>query len=300
MAAASKQIADELSGPTEVEFLSAGTRCVGWLYRPSGTEAAVPCVVMAHGFGLTYADGLCRYAEALATAGVAVLAYDHRYLGASEGEPRQRVRISEQLEDRLSAIAFVRGLDGIDPDNVIVWGYSLSGGTAIEAVAADKRIAGAILLCPFADGRWRCNRSARTQPRNTLWTMGQAIRDATIPVSAEPGSRGGLTFPGEYAGFTKAVGPGWRNEVHAGMALTLAFWRPVTQARKLNCPILLQSGQRDLSVSAKAINQLAQRAPHAVLKRYDIDHFQPFCGDHHAQIAADQMAWLKSLQKAVR
>jgi pimeloyl-ACP methyl ester carboxylesterase len=255
---------------------------------------------MSHGFGLTHADGLARYAEALTTAGVAVLAYDNRYTGASDGAPRQRIRMSEQLQDRLSAIAFVRNLDRIDPDEVIVWGYSLSGGTSIEAVAADSRIAGAILLCPFTDGRWRCNRSARTQPRNTLWTMGRAITDAVIPVSAEPGSHGGLTFPGEYAGFRQAVGPGWRNEVHAGMALPLPYWRPVSHARKLNCPILIQSGLRDISVSPRAIDRLAQRAPYAVLKRYDVDHFEPFYGERPAQIVADQVEWLKSWQTVGR
>jgi uncharacterized protein len=281
---------------TEVEFLSAGTRCAGWLYRPMSRNVAVPCVVMAHGFGLTYADGLACYAEPLAAAGVAVLAYDHRYIGASEGEPRQRIRTAEQLVDRMSAIAFVRGLDGIDPDRVIVWGYSLSGGTGLEAAAADKRVAAAILLCPFTDGRWRSSRSTITQPRNTLWTFGKAIRDATIPASAEPGSRGGMTFPGEYAGFRAIVAPGWRNEARAGLALPLPLWRPVTKARKLNCPTLIQSALRDVSVSLKAIDQIARRAPDATVKRYDLDHFQPFSGVHPARIAGDQVEWLRSRQ----
>jgi uncharacterized protein len=279
---------------TDVAFLSAGTRCAGWLYRPASTNGDVPCVVMAHGFGLTRADGLARYAEALALAGAAVLVYDHRYLGDSEGEPRQRVRMAEQLKDRLAAIAFARTLDGVDPDRIIVWGYSLSGGTAIEATAADERIAGAILLCPLADGRWRLNRGTVTQPRNALWLMGRAIRDAVIPVSAKPGGRGGLTFPGEFDGYRSAVSPGWRNEVRAGMALPLAFWRPVVHARKLKCSVLIQAGHRDISVSAKAIDRIAQRAPRATLRRYDVDHFQPFYGDHPAQIITDQADWLRT------
>jgi uncharacterized protein len=286
--------------PTRVDFLSAGTRCAGWLYEPSGTEGDAPCVVMANGFGLTYADGLAPYAEALAAAGFAVLAYDHRYLGASEGAPRQRIRLSEQVVDRLSAIAFVRNLDRIDPDKVIVWGYSLSGGTAIQAIVADQRVAAAILLCPLADGRWRCTQSVKTQPRNAMWTMARAITDAVIPVSAEPGGHGGLTFPGEYAGFRRAVGPGWRNEVHAGMAMPLPYWRPVTAARKLTCPTLIQAGLRDISVSAKAIDRIAERAPNTVLKRYDVDHFQPMYGRHLAQIVADQVEWLTCWRTASR
>ncbi len=279
---------------TDVTFLSGNTRCAAWLYRPANNNGNVPCVVMAHGFGLTRADGLAPYAEALSQAGAAVLVYDHRYLGDSEGEPRQRIRMAEQLQDRLAAIVFARTLDGVDHDRIIMWGYSLSGGTAIEAATADQRIAGAILLCPFTDGRWRGNRSLMTQPRNALWTIGQAIRDAMIPVSAEPGNHGGLTFPGEFDGFRSAVAPGWCNEVRAGVALPLPLWRPVTHARKLKCPMLIQAGQRDISVSARAIEQLAQRASRAELKRYDVDHFQPFYGDQPAQIIVDQADWLKA------
>ncbi|HET9874280.1 MAG TPA: alpha/beta fold hydrolase [Mycobacterium sp.] len=282
---------------TDVTFVSGGVRCAGWLYRPAQTGGDVTCVVMAHGFGLTRHDALNLYAEALTRAGAAVLVYDHRFLGDSEGEPRQRIRNSEQLTDRLAAIAFARTLARVDPDNIIVWGFSLSGGTAAEAAAADARVAGAILLCPFLDGRWRSNHGLRTQPGNAMWLIGRAIRDASIPVTAEPGGHGGLCFPGELDGFRSVVAPGWRNEAHAGMALTLPFWRPVALARKIHCPILIQAGQRDVSVSARAIDQLAQRAPHAVLKRYDCDHFEPFYGAHPAQIIADQVAWLSSVSR---
>ena len=89
-------------------------------------DKKVPCVVMAHGFSLTRHDGLAPYAEAFARAGAAALIYDHRFIGDSEGEPRQRIQPAEQLEDRRSAVAFARTLDGIDPDRIVVWGYSMS------------------------------------------------------------------------------------------------------------------------------------------------------------------------------
>ena len=253
---------------------------------------------MAHGFGLTRQDGLPGYAAALTQAGVAVLVYDHRYLGDSEGQPRQRIRTSEQLEDRLAAIAFARTLDEIDPDQIVLWGYSFSGGTTLEAAVADQRVAGAILLCPFLDGRWRTIHNLRIRPRNALWLTAQAMRDALVPVAAAPGGRGGLTFPGELEGFLSLVAPGWRNEVHAGLALPLPFWRPVTQARKFTCPVLIQAGDRDVSVSARAIDRTAQRAPRATLKNYDVDHFEPFCDGHSSQIIDDQVGWLRALPRA--
>jgi uncharacterized protein len=59
---------------------------------------------------------------------------------------------------------------------------------------------------------------------------------------------------------------------------------------------LIQSALRDVSVSLKAIDQIARRAPDATVKRYDLDHFQPFSGVHPARIAGDQVEWLRSRQ----
>lgn len=71
----------------DVTFRSAGTRCAGWLYRPTDTKGAVPCVVMAHGFGLTRHDRLTSYAEALTRAGAAVLKLcDSDHFGPFHGD----------------------------------------------------------------------------------------------------------------------------------------------------------------------------------------------------------------------
>jgi dienelactone hydrolase len=285
----------------DVTFPSGGANCAAWLYQPAQVDNSTACVVMAHGFSLTRHDGLTPYAEAFTHQGAAVLAYDHRFLGDSEGQPRQQIRPSQQLEDRRAAVAFARTLAGIDPDRIFVWGYSLSAGTALHTAVTDPRIAGAILLCPLVDARWRSNRSLWTQPRNAAWITAQAIKDslatAMVPVAAQPGSHGVLTFPGELQGFHSITPPGspWRNEVRAAPVPGYSLYRPLANARKLNCPILIQAGHRDITVSPRAIDKLSRRVTTAVLKRYDIDHFQPFYGSHPPRIIADQIDWFNSL-----
>ncbi len=96
-------------------FASGDAHCAAWLYRPPSATAPTACVVMGHGFSLTRHDGLAPYAERLADAGAAVLVFDHRYLGDSGGEPRQRLRTGAQREDWRNAVAFARSLDGVDP-----------------------------------------------------------------------------------------------------------------------------------------------------------------------------------------
>src|SRR5690349_12232106 len=120
----------------ELRFRSAGDECAAWLYRPAGPGPS-PCVVMAHGFSLTRHDGLPAYAERLAAAGAAVLVFDHRYLGDSGGVPRQRFRTLAQRQDWRAAVEFARRLEGVDPSRIVLWGFSFSGGVAVQTAAAD-------------------------------------------------------------------------------------------------------------------------------------------------------------------
>ena len=107
---------------------------------------------MANGISLTRHDGLTLYAEALAQAGAAVLIYDHRHLGDSGGQPRQHIRLSGLKTDCRSAVEYARRLDGVDAQKIVLWGYSLSAGTAVAVGASDTQLAGMILMCPFLDG----------------------------------------------------------------------------------------------------------------------------------------------------
>lgn len=285
-----------------LSFFSVNATCAAWLYRPPNADGDVPCVVMAHGFSLTRHDGLEQFAAAVVGAGCAALVYDHRFLGDSDGERRQRVRLSELLEDRRSAIAYARTIDGIDPDAVVVWGYSMSAGSAVQAAAEDHRIAAAILVCPLLDGRWASWRGMRRDPKNVAWLFRQAVKDtfgyALVPATGEPGQHGLLTNRGEAEGFRAILGPGspWRNEVRARPTMGYSSYRPVTKARKVKCPVLIQSGASDITVSAPAIDRFARLAPHAIVKQYDIDHFGAFHGEHSARVAADQKEWLAGLK----
>lgn len=280
----------------DVTFTSGGDKIAAWLYP--GTSDA--CIVMAHGFSLTRHDGLDTYATALNQAGASVLVFDHRYLGDSGGEPRQRVRFKDQAEDYRAAIAYARQLGGVDPDHIILWGYSFAGGTSVNVAAADSRIAGVILLCPFLDGRARVLATIRRTPWVATRLMRRAIWDRfgshnLIKVTSEPGELAAMAFPGEADGFAAAMGEGspWLNEVAPGAFATVAFHRPITKAKHLAIPVWVGMGEQDITASRKAIEKFAAKAPDAELHRYDMGHFEPFFGNDPAMIAADQVDWFK-------
>ncbi len=286
---------------TDLTFPSGGEECAAWLYRPpaesSADQGPVPCVVMAHGFSLTRHDGLPAYAERLAEAGAAVLLFDHRYLGDSGGQPRQRFRKPAQLEDWRAAVACARRLDGIDPQRIILWGFSFSGGHVVETAAADPRIAATIALCPMVDG---LARALATPPLLSAWLIPRALADQfgrhnVVAVTGQPGEHAAMTLAGEADGFAAAVpvGSPWRNEISPGVFLTVAIHRPLAKARRIHCPLWVGLGESDVSVSRRAVEKLAERAPRGELHRYPYDHFGAFLGDAPARVAGEQIDFLR-------
>jgi len=136
----------------DVSFKVKGTSLSGWLYLPENLSVPVPCIVMGHGLGGTKDMGLEKYAVRYQEAGLAVLAFDYRHFGESEGEPRQLIWIPYQQQDYLAAIEYARGLKEIDPARIALWGTSLSGGHVIVTAARDNRIACVCAQVPLLDG----------------------------------------------------------------------------------------------------------------------------------------------------
>lgn len=86
---------------------------------------------MAGGYGTTKEMFTDRFAEVFAAAGLAVLLYDHRSFGASEGEQRQEIDPWRHVEDLRHAITDASSLPALDPSRIDVWGSSYNGGPCL-------------------------------------------------------------------------------------------------------------------------------------------------------------------------
>ena len=77
---------------SDVTFQSCGLTCRGWLFAPenASNDQKHPVIIMAHGFSGVREQGLGDLAEKYAAAGFAVLVFDYRYFGDSDGEPRRQ------------------------------------------------------------------------------------------------------------------------------------------------------------------------------------------------------------------
>lgn len=283
---------------TDVRFSSGRDHCVGWLYWPAAalSDKTVPCVVMAHGLSATRHDGLPSFADRFTQAGYAVLLFDYRYFGDSGGQPRQRFRISAQLEDLRNAIAFARGQRGIEPDRIVLWGYSFGGGHVVAIAAQDHRVAAALVLCPFLNGM---RRVISTPLRAIAKLLPLAIADRcgwrqTVPATGPVGTRAIMTLPGEAEGFAAIIPADspWRNAITPDFVTTIAFYRRLSRAHRITCPLWVGLGERDITVHRGSVEELARRTPHGVLQCYPYDHWEPFQGQAPELITKDQLNFL--------
>ena len=138
---------------TTVSFYSEGEKLSGILRLPDTGDGPFRGIVQGPGWmGLKDAKLYLRYHEALTAAGFAVLIFDYRGFGDSEGRT-DLLLPSIQLEDLMNAVTYLASRDDIDADNIGTFGSGgTGGGNAIVLAAADQRVGCAVSQVPVADG----------------------------------------------------------------------------------------------------------------------------------------------------
>jgi uncharacterized protein len=291
---------------TAVRFSSRGVDCAGYLYRPAETTGNLPCVVLGHGTAGTM-DRLFVYAEPFAAAGLAVLVFDYRGWGASDGRPRQVIDIGGQLDDWRAAIGFARGLDGVDPQRIALWGSSLSGGHVVAVAADDPRVAAVVAQVPWlGDPRTPGQILRQLLQPSSLRLVAAGIRDAVrgargrppylVPIVGEPGQTALFTGP-EVKGALAAKDLGgslWRNQFAPRFVFALPRYRPGRVIDRLGMPLLVCVADRDRETPAGFAARVVEQATRAELRRYPASHFEMYHGEVFRQVLADQVDFLRS------
>jgi pimeloyl-ACP methyl ester carboxylesterase len=291
--------------PEDVRIPSHGEQLAAYLYRPESAQGDVPCVVMAHGFSATRDDGLPPYAEAFRDAGFAVVLFDYRHFGASTGEPRQLLDIGRQHDDYRAVVAWARRLDGIDPDRIILWGSSFSGGHVLAVAAGDPRIAAVISQAPFTDAI----PTLMHVPLKNVVRLGAAglwdqlggwrgRQPHLAPAVGDPGTFAAMTEADAKPGFEAIVPPEslWRNEFAARLMLRFPFYRPGLKTSRLTMPLLVCVCENDTTTPPASTIKAANRAPRGELRRYPYGHFDVY---NDPQVKADQVAFLRRVVSGV-
>jgi fermentation-respiration switch protein FrsA (DUF1100 family) len=268
----------------------------GWLYRPSG-DGVHPGVVMAHGFSATKEMGLDAYATMIAGAGIVVLVYDHRSLGASDGEPRRVINPWAQMRDYRYALDWLSTRPVVDPGRLGVWGSSFSGGEVLVLGAVDPRVRAVVANVPYAGApplppeaaaaRFAAIVAALDAPDGTGPADSLAEPVGPIAVVQEPGSDAPAFLPQpEAAEWFLDVGADattsrWVNEVFLREFPRGAVpFDPGPCVERLRAPLLMVVASEDRVADAAVALAAYERAPEPKrLVVIDGNHFAPYSGE---------------------
>ena len=130
----------------DVSFLSRdGTRLSGW-FIPAPRAGRAPAAVLSHGWARSRCEVL-PHADILHRAGFAVLMFDYRHRGLSDGDALA-MGLHEQ-EDLLGALDVLSTRPDVDPERIGAFGMSMGGAISTLVAARDMRIKALVMEAPF-------------------------------------------------------------------------------------------------------------------------------------------------------
>lgn len=275
---------------TDISFKTQdGLTLAGWLYTPR-TGGLHPTIVMAHGFTAVKEQYLDKYGEAFADAGFAVLIYDNRNFGASEGLPRQEVDPVLQIRDYRDAITFASTLSEVDASRIGVWGSSYSGGHVLQVAAFDRRVKCVVAQVPDISGSMDLRLAVRPDLLPGLFAAFEEDRTARYlgsdPVLVEvvnEDPKSDCALPGQdsydfFVGSQKERAPAWRNEVTLRSIELLNEYEPGSVIDRISpTPLLMLVAKQDaLTVTDLALKAYEQALQPKRLELLEGGHFDPY------------------------
>lgn len=152
--------------PRPLPFFSSGLRLDADLHLPDdgGIGAPYPVVIACSGYQGQKVIHPERFARALNPLGYAVLAFDYRGFGLSEGE-RGRLVPQEWAEDVRAGVDRLTTVDEADSSRLALVGWGLGGGVVVAEAADDPRVRAVACVNGIADG----TRSTRNMHDDASW-----------------------------------------------------------------------------------------------------------------------------------
>ena len=271
----------------DLRFKSDGQTCEAWLYLPE-SPGPHPCIVVAHGIGAIRQVRLSAYAERFTKHGYAMLSFDYRKWGCSEGTPRYLCAIKDQHIDIHAAIDCVRSHNAIDPERIVLFGTSFGGGHALVVASQRADLAAVITQCAIVDGLATAIKAPVTL--SLRWLAAGLLDEFRglfgaspyyIKLAGEPGQLALMTAPGaeeSYAAMIENPSP-WQNQIGARIILRIPFYRPTLSARLINSKLLVIVTKKDEICPAAAIRRVADLAPKGEVAEFDAGHFEIYFGE---------------------
>ncbi|KAI0710217.1 alpha/beta-hydrolase [Earliella scabrosa] len=260
-----------------------------WKYLPKTAGQggkAPPVIVMAHGISSNKRMGLAEYAEAFASLGYAVVVFDYRRWGASDGVPRHVVYVSEQLDDYRTVVKWCRQQSEFDSQRLILWGTSFSGGHVVSlASERELNLTAVISQCPYLGKSprpplsWGFTKTILTAIQDVL-RQAVGLSPKYMPAIAHPGEVGLMTTPGAVTGLLSIVREEgtYPNEVNASAIFEFPFYTPNASGARIICPLKLIAPTQDNLCPYENVLELARLSSLVEVVPLECGHFELYPG----------------------
>jgi uncharacterized protein len=285
----------------QIDLWSDGVRLRGWLHRPDRGEGRLPFVVQGPGWlGLADAKLYQPYHEAFTGAGFAVLIFDYRGFGASEGD-RGTLSPQWQLADWRSAISYMRGRPDMDPAAFAIFGSGgTGGGNAVAVAAAEPEARATISQVPVADGRDWLHRMRSEEEWVAFLASVEADRRARA--RGEPGTtvhpREGImveTAQRRAAGVKSDVDARIPSAVPLSAAQGILEYRPLDVAGRVSGLLVIAVADDAVTPTDHAVALYEQaKAPKKLVMQRNTTHYAAY-KQNAAQVIPIMVGWLRAL-----
>jgi fermentation-respiration switch protein FrsA (DUF1100 family) len=240
-----------------VTFVGEGIDLVGELRVPVA-DRPVPAVALTGPFTGVKDQVAGAYADRLAEAGIATLAFDHRGFGESGGR-RGHEDSQGKLADLQAAVGVLAARAEVDPDRVGLVGVCLGGGYAVRAAAQDPRVRAVVGIAGgYNSPAWFARGMGATAYRSALRGLLDRY-DEYLPAVAPDGGEAAMggDEPFAYYGTDRATSPHWENRVTRGSLHALMTFDALGAAPLLaDTPLLVVHGRVDAYCSPELAAQL--------------------------------------------
>ncbi|KAK1237049.1 hypothetical protein MKX07_000471 [Trichoderma sp. CBMAI-0711] len=248
---------------------------------------------------------LDQIAIELQKAGFNVLLYDNRGFGDSGGR-RFDVDPIRAQDDYVDAFDYAASLPEVDPERIVLWGVSLSGGVAISVAAIDRRVKAVVAVVPFVSGELLMGTGKlfldmAQRDRAKIIKGGEWPLTGVVASSLEEAEAGTapviLRDAASYRFFESAAAQGgnWENKITTMSLFRLLRFEPIRYIHRVApTPLLMVVGEKDDSLLSPQLQAFGlAREPKQLHILKGGNHFNHYQGEIGAESLGAQIRFLK-------
>jgi hypothetical protein len=131
--------------------MSEGLCLEGDLYFPGNYQETrkLPAVIVGGSWATVKEQMAGTYARELAKKGFITLAFDHRFYGESEGDPKGYESPRHKIEDFKNALTYLQELPFVNKNEIGALGVCASAGYLANVAAQDTRLKATVMVAPW-------------------------------------------------------------------------------------------------------------------------------------------------------